>query len=236
MSERDDVFWAEYFGISAADLRTPGLSIVRHAALAGYRGVWFFLHGSRLIASAPDAWLDRIRNVLARAPDPPELPAPAALVELFGASVERTIGPTFVGSLEVRHFRPVSSAHVRALTDADSDVVTDFRNACAADDWNDSAIEKAQSFRAAYFDDGRIVSVAGFRPWTAVAGDPCVVTLSDHRGRGCGKAVVSDVLAAAIARDHVLLYQTLDANVAAVRIALDLGYARYANRLAVRLI
>ena len=47
MSERHDLFWAEFFGIAAADLRTPGLSVVSHVGLAGFRGVWFFLRGSR---------------------------------------------------------------------------------------------------------------------------------------------------------------------------------------------
>jgi hypothetical protein len=47
MSERHDMFWAEFFGITAADLRTPGLSVVSHVGLTGYRGAWFFLRGSR---------------------------------------------------------------------------------------------------------------------------------------------------------------------------------------------
>jgi GNAT superfamily N-acetyltransferase len=235
VNERHDRFWGEFFGINAADLRTPGMSIVHHAGLAGYRGVWFFLRGSRLIVSAPDAWLDRLRSGLAGEPAPPRLPSHTALVELFGTSLGRCIGPAFQGALDAGRLRVITSACVRALTSADFDVVREFRNACRADDWDDSALENAPAFRAGYLNDGHIVCMAGFRPRSATAGDPCVATLPDHRGRGYAKATVSHVLAAALADNHVVLYQTLEANAAAVGVALSLGYVRYANHIAVRL-
>lgn len=143
--------------------------------------------------------------------------------------------PPFQGSLEARRFRPLTSPQVRSVTDADDARLATFRDACDADDWDDSALDKAQSLRAAYFDDGSIVSMAGFRHWSDTAGDPCVLTHPDHRGRGYAKSVISNVLAAAIARDFVPLYQTLESNVAAVRIAIELGYTRYAKHVAVRL-
>ena len=37
MSERHDLFWTEFFGITAADVRTPGLSVVSHVGLTGFR-------------------------------------------------------------------------------------------------------------------------------------------------------------------------------------------------------
>jgi GNAT superfamily N-acetyltransferase len=235
MSERHDAFWAEFFGVGAADLRTPGVSLGRHAALAGYRGVWFFLRGARLIVSAPDGWLERVRGAFDGAPNPPALPNPSQLDELFAESLERWVGPAFQGALDAGDFRPFTSPHVRALTDADADVVAAFRDACGTDGWSDAAFDKAVLFRAGYFDDGRLVAMAGFRPWSATAGDPCVLTLPDYRGRGCAKAVVSHVLSTAFAHEQTPLYQTLESNVAAVGVALSVGYARYANHLAVRL-
>lgn len=47
--------------------------------------------------------------------------------------------------------------------------------------------------------------------------------------------VVSSVVAAALAEGKLLLYQTLEANRSAVRIALSLGYGQYARHVAVRL-
>lgn len=231
MSERHDQFWAEFFGIAATDLRTPGRSVVEHVGLAGYRGAWFFLRGARLVVSAPASWLERIRRLLVRH----ELPTHPVLRKLFGSSLGRAIGPAFQGALAPRDFRPFTSTRVQALTEAHSEAIARFKVVCDPDDWNDSALDAAKLFRAGYFDDGRLVAMAGFRPKTAVAGDPCVLTVRDCRGRGCAKAVVSSVLADAIAHDHLPLYQTLEANVAAVRIALALGYDRYANHIAVRL-
>jgi hypothetical protein len=235
MTERYDEFWAEYFGITVAELRTAGLSIVRHVGLADYPGVWFFLHGSRLVVSAPESWLEQLRNRLGRTPNSPRLPTQTEIAELFGASLDRTIGPTFQGAIEARHFRPFRSAHTRILVDTDANAVADFRDACSVDDLSASALDKASLFRSGYFDGGRIVSLAGFRPWSSAVGDLCVLTVPDRRGQGCAKAAVSSVLAAAIADDRVPIYQTLEANAPAVRIALALGYARYSSRIAVRL-
>lgn len=233
MSERQDRFWAEYFGIPAADMCTTGPSIVQHLGLGDYRGVWFFLRGARLIISAPPAWHDRIRSRLAL--DPPTLPDRAAIAEIFGDTIERVIGPTFHGAIEPPQFRPYTATHARALTDADADAIDGFHESCVDEDWSYSAMDDAKLFRAGAFDDGRIVAMAGFRPWGAIAGDPGVVTLPQHRGRGHAKAVMSRVVAAALAHDRVSLYQTLESNLASVRIALSLGYTRYANRMAVRL-
>jgi putative acetyltransferase len=235
MSERHDQFWAEFFGIPAAELGEPGVSVVSHVGLDGYRGVWFFLRGRRMVVSAPGPWVEHIRGALTRMPSAVVLPDQKALVEIFGSSLDRSIGPTFQGALDPGQLRTTTSQHVRALTDADSDAVSEFRDLCGVEDWDDSAIEKAQLLRCGFFDNGRVASIAGFRQWSPSAGDPCVLTLPDYRGRGYAKEVVGRVLAAAIAQGHVPLYQTLEANVAAVHVALGLGYVRYANHVAVRL-
>lgn len=235
MGERHDAFWAGFFGVEAAELRTPGVSIGSHAGLAGYRGVWFFLHGARLVVSAPDGWLERIRSMLAETGRPPALPSEAELAKLFGGSLERWVGPAFQGALDAPDFRPFNAAQVRTLTDSDAEALAVFREACGVEGWSDAAFDKAVLFRAGYFDDARLVAMAGFRPWSPNAGDPCVLTLPDYRGRGCAKAVVSHVLSSALAQDQTPLYQTLEANVAAVGVALGVGYTRYANHVAVRL-
>jgi len=61
--------------------------------------------------------------------------------------------------------------------------------------------------------------MAGYRPWTEIAGDPCVITHPGFRGRGCGTAVVSAVMEQGLQEGRLLLYQTLEANRSAVKIA-----------------
>jgi predicted GNAT family acetyltransferase len=87
----------------------------------------------------------------------------------------------------------------------------------------------------AYLDGERVTAMAGYRPWSDRAGDPCVLTHPKFRGRGCGTAVVSAVVAAALEEGKLLLYQTLEANRGAVKIAVRLGYRQYARHVAVRL-
>jgi len=74
--------------------------------------------------------------------------------------------------------------------------------------------------------------MAGYRPWGDHAGDPCVLTHPEFRGRGYGTAVVSSVVAEALEEGKLLLYQTLEANRGAVQLAVNLGYEQYARHVA----
>jgi predicted GNAT family acetyltransferase len=86
-----------------------------------------------------------------------------------------------------------------------------------------------------YFQGSILLAVAGYRAWTDVAGDPCILTHTDFHGRGYGTAVASAVVQRALNEGKLLLYQTLEANLGAVHIARKLGYEQYARHVAVRL-
>ena len=233
VSAQHDAYWGGFFGIAPSLLSTTGVSVVPHVDLVGFQGVWFFLRGGRLVVSAPDPWLPHLRRQLVDAA--PELPSQATLERLFGASIERVIGPAFQGALEASAFRELASSSVRSVGDADAQAIADFRAACGTEDWEIGGLENAPLYRSAHFENGAITALAGLRVKSRGAGDPCVATHPQHRGRGFGTQVVSAVVAAALADDHLLLYQTLEANLPSVRVALTLGYVRYANHLAIRL-
>jgi GNAT superfamily N-acetyltransferase len=225
---RHDQFWAGFFGVSSDDLRSPGVSVAPHAGLAGYCGAWFFQRADRLIVSAPSGWAAQLQVRSA------ELPAESELERLFGAAFESSIGPAFQGWIDRSAFRPRASNAVRLVSDHDTAAVDAFRLSCA-DDWSTGGQENAKLYRAARFEDGVVTAMAGYRPWSDTAGDPCVVVHPEYRGRGHGTEVVSAVVWAALAEDKVVLYQTLEANVGAVKLALTLGYQQYARHRAVRL-
>ena len=65
--------------------------------------------------------------------------------------------------------------------------------------------------------------MAGYRPWTDIAGDPCVLTHPGFQGRGYGTAAVSAVVEQGLKEGRLRLYQTLEANRGAVKIALISG-------------
>jgi hypothetical protein len=231
MSIRDDQFWAGFLGVDPSEWVTPGVSVTAHVGLRGYRGFWCFLHAQRLVVSAPVSWLPRLAEIAARHA------ADRLMLEDFWAQslsgdFQRAVGPAFQGCLDPANFDLRPNPAVRPVSDADELAVDEFRAACSTE-WN--MPDEATLWRHAYFENGVITSMAGYRSWSDGAGDPCVITRPGARSGGRGAAVTSAVVAAALANDKLLLYQTLESNHAAVRLALSLGFDRYANHLAVRL-
>lgn len=186
------------------------------------------------MVSAPAGWVAALSARLDGC-DPDALFDETFLAELLGGDFERLIGPSFQGRLEPGGFRPAPSRNVRFVASSDAAAVDRFRAECGDDGWGSSGLDKAKRHMAAYFDGTRIAAMAGYRPWNGHAGDPCVLTHPGFRRRGCGTAVVSAVVAAALEEGVLLLYQTLESNRSAVRIALKLGYEQYARHVAVRL-
>lgn len=159
----------------------------------------------------------------------------AALTAALAGDCERLIGPAFHGYLEATSFVNQTSPNVRRLRPADDAAVELFRKECSVVEWENSGLAKADFWRHGCFQGKTVTAVAGYQPWGDSAGGPCVLTHPAFRGGGRGSAVTSAVVADALSNGKLVLYQTLESNEAAVRIALRLGYLRYGNHIAVRL-
>lgn len=234
MAERDEQFWASFFGIDAAAWGEPGTSLVPHAGLGDYAGLWSFQHGPRCIVSAPRSWLDELRPHVTTALRT-ELGDEAWWRARLGPSVERVIGPAYQGCLSAAEFSPVTDPRIELLTSGVEQAVRTFRDGIDDETWSDGGLDHATAPAALIRDSGRVVALCGYRPWSESAGDPCVLVHPDFRGRGYATAVTSAVVQAALAGDRLVLYQTLDSYRAAVAIASRLGFRRFATHLAVRL-
>jgi GNAT superfamily N-acetyltransferase len=234
VGRRDDVFWAEFLGIDSDEWDLPGISYRVHVGLSGYQGFWCFRRNDRVVVSAPSRWLERL-EVLLSGWDQDRLMTCSALAEAIGADFERSIGPAFQGCLEPNRFAHRAEPHVQKLGSAHANVIGRFRIECGTEAWDDSGLAKADLWRYAYFQDHQITALAGYRRGRAHAGAPCVLTHPNFRGQGRGAAVAAAVVADALANKELLLYQTLESNQAAVRLAITLGYERYGNHVAVRL-
>ena len=234
MGTRDDSFWAQLLGVEPADWNKSGISYRPHFGLSGYQGFWSFRRKDRVVVSAPASWVDRLRLIFAGW-DQDRLMDQSALSGALGADFDRLIGPTFQGCFELASVRNGFARQVRSLVPADSKAIEVFRMECGATDWGSSGLDEAAAWRYAYFDDEKITAMAGYRSRSEDAGDPCVLTHPRFRGSGRGAAVARAVVANAVSKGKLLLYQTLESNKAAVRIALSLGYQRYASHIAVRL-
>lgn len=231
MGVRDDRFWAAFLGIDPQAWATLGVSVRPHVGLRDYRGLWCFRRDRRVVVSAPAAWVPRLSDIATDCDDG-DLMRPSFWARVLADDFERAIGPAYQGCLDPANFRQEPRGAVRPVGDADHSAIEVFRTACG-EDWN--MPDNATHWRHAYFEEGAVTALAGYRAWSETAGDPCVITRPDARSRGRGTAVVSAVVAEALANGRLLLYQTLESNEAAVRIASSLGYERYANHLAVRL-
>jgi RimJ/RimL family protein N-acetyltransferase len=233
--ERYDRFWADYLGITPAELNRPGLSIVPHVGLQGYRGIWCFRRRDRTVISAPPGW---IPHLLSRLPEIREehLMDEFALREVFGGDFDQLVGPAYQGYLIPDLFRPYVGPQVRFVRQEDMVRVEAFQKECGSDAWEIGGFHAATACLAAICEGDRIVSLAGFnRVWRDEAGGPCILTHRAYRGRGWATATTSAVVERVLREGKLVLYQTLEANTPSVRVARRLGYEQYATHVAVRL-
>ena len=234
MTERYDRFWAEYLGVSPGDLNQPGVSIVAHVGLQGYGGVWCFRRRDRTVVSAPPGWIPYLQSRFVDA-EHERLMDESLLRTVFGDDFDRVVGPAYQGYLPSGRFRPSVTLSVRFLEPHDAAAVEAFRLSCGQDAWEFAGLAEGTSYLVAGFDGDRIVSLAGYRAWSNQAGDPCVLTHPAYRGRGWATATTSALVERALNEGKVVLYQTLETNTAAIKIARQLGYEQYARHVAVRL-
>ena len=189
----------------------------------------------RLVVSAPEGWLSHIRKYIETLSSYEKAAEETPLRQLFGEHFDRRIGPAFQGSLSSESFHPVRSENVRRLAGSDSRLLRAFHAECGEDDHHDFGIDKAPLYQTGFFNNGKLAAVSGYRPWNDQVGDPCVLTHPEWRSRGYGAAVMSETVGLALKDGKLLLCQTLESNIPAVTIAQRLGYARYAQHVAVRL-
>jgi GNAT superfamily N-acetyltransferase len=229
-----DEFWSRFFGLDVAQLQSPGVTVVAHAHLADYPGIWFFERRASVVVSAPSEWVERLRGHADRLVQEP-LPSSTLLREMLGGEPARVIGPAYQGYLSPGAFRPVRDPNVRRLGSQDEPALLDLRSVCSVEEWEHSALSMMNEPVFGYFLGGELVAAAGSDHWTREAVNPGVLSRPDQRGRGFGAAVVSALVEAAMASGKLPLYQTLTANAASVGLCERLGYRHYGTHLAVRL-
>lgn len=103
MGSRDDQFWADFLGVEPSEWASSGISVRAHVGLVGYRGLWCFRRGARVVVSVPASWAATLSAKLDRC-EPDALLDETFLVELLGSDFERLIGPAFQGCLDAGGF------------------------------------------------------------------------------------------------------------------------------------
>jgi hypothetical protein len=234
-SDRVRQYWREAFGVPDAEFTPPGIQVRPNSGrVAGRKAAWVFARGGSCLLSVPPELVAVARKGVQG------LSADAVLTEkalhaLFGNRVTSVIGPSYQGYAEAQGFCPVPCEKVRMLSARDRPALARLRDACDPGEWADSGLSLEQVPLFGYVEDDDVIAVAGVIVWASYAAIPAVLTHSGSRGQGCGTAVASAAMACILDRGSVVLYQTLLATQAAVRIAASLGCREYARMMCVGL-
>lgn len=230
-----DRYWAAFFGCDPAIFAAPETTVVPHAGLGDYHGLFLFRCRLTLIISVPPARLERDRAALSAFPATllDDLPTFQAQI---AAPIERVVGPAFVGYADAGTFRAASRAGTRLLTADDRDRFERFRQACSALEWEHGGSELGVQPVAGCFVGGEIVAASGFELWGERIAHIAVVTHPAHRGLGYGARVVSAIAAVALEGGLIPQYRTLMSNTPSMNIGAALGFVPYAETLALRLV
>ena len=231
---RIDAFWAGFFGVPTRALDEPGAQVVPHVGLGDYSGVWFFVRGTACVVSAPERWVEPLREALAVRTFDAVL-SEEGLTTVFGGDFAGTVGPAFHGHLDPAHFRPHPAREVRAIRASDAPAVEALRAACRDEDWEAASLRPEADAVSGWFEDGELLAAASLADWGPDTVGPNVLTHPERRRTGCGKAVVSAVVSRALEAGQLLTYQTLMENQPALGIARSLGFQQYASHVAVLL-
>lgn len=229
-------FWATHLGCLPTQISQAGTTVVRNGPdLADYRGATVVYRPPACVVAVPDDWYEPIALRLARRPAATVLD-PALLRQVFGAEVDRIVGPAWLGYTDTSDFRPAPTLGTRRLTGQDLPALGRLAGACEPTAWDHSGIDPGRPPIYGCYAGPTLVAAGTLEPWGERLLHVGIVTHPAHRGRGYGKAVVSAMTGDGLAAGGVVQYRTLEANLPSVAIAHALGFQRFARTLAVRLI
>jgi GNAT superfamily N-acetyltransferase len=235
MYELLDRFYAEYLGCPVEALRHPGVVVGVQSEEAHYNGLFVWRREQSCVLSVPPEHLEPVRRYV-RDKSIAEVWGEAQFRALFGAQIERIVGPTWVGNIDWEELRSVDLRDARVLSRGDARALWDLEVACAPLEWRHAGIGLDLPVVVGCEVKGRLVAVAGYTLWGKEVAHVGVVTHPEYRGQGYGKAAVAALTLYAGGRGLIMQYRALESNPASIGIAVSLGYRPYASTYSVRLI
>jgi RimJ/RimL family protein N-acetyltransferase len=229
-----DDYWAAFFGCSPMLLYESATTIVPHAGLADYNGLFFFRRGQALIISIPPHMLERGRELFHDLTSA-SLDDIDRIVDRIDERDMRIVGPAFIGYTEPAIFTAASDQGVRLLHHKDAAAFESFHRACPPLEWEHGGSPWGAQPIAGRFKDHELAALASYEVWGDRIAHIAVVTHPTYRGRGYGKGVVSAITQTALQNNLIPQYRTLIANHPSMAIAAELGFVGYAESIALRL-
>lgn len=227
--------WADFFGVSRAALFDGKTHVVPHSALAGYHGAWIFRRGNTSIISVPETM---VGSTTATATALPILTmtSESVLKSLFHERIQRFIGPAYQGFVSRANFKSNAEQLTTLAGPEDGLLLRELASACGETDWDHSSIDIADDRIFISVSDRVPVAAASAKVVDGIYPNLGVATHPARRGKGYGTAVAAAAIADALTRHPVVLWQTLIANTGSITLAERLGFTKFAESFAVRLI
>jgi RimJ/RimL family protein N-acetyltransferase len=227
-------YWANFFGCPPAAIEAPGARVLPHAELGHYRGIYCYRREGAALASVPPDelahWATRLRGLSAE-----QLLEAGVMAERAGVAPAHLVGPAVIAYADVETLRPLPTAGTRLLSASDEEAHAALQDACPPLEWQHGGSEFGLLPLAGRFARGELVALAGYEVWGDRIAHIAVVTHPAHRGKGYGAEAVSLLAENVIARGMIAQYRTLRANTPSLRLGASLGFAAYAETLAIRL-
>jgi len=224
-----DRWWARQLACERTALRPPAPRVRQHAgALAGHDGIWILVVGASPLISLPPALWRPLRAQAARWSSLLVADAERLTSALEPFSVERIVGPCYIGygTKATLHLFPALDA--RDLQAADAAAVERLRASCPAEEWErcGSDPEAGPAFGA--FDEaGELGAVAGYQSRSGTLAQLSAITAPEKRNRGLATAALARASRHALDAGLLPQCRTLEANASAMEIARQLGFEEY---------
>jgi GNAT superfamily N-acetyltransferase len=230
-----DDFWAADLGCSRAMLRSSRAIAVPHPAkYSDWSGIFILLVGTAPIISLPRALYSSL-HTQAQSWLASEALDATFLRSVLGGSVDKIIGPAFIGYTDHRSAPSAEASRARLLREDDGENVAGLRAACDPADWRQGGREHGDNPAVGCFANEELVAMAGYEIWAGAIAQISIVTHPSYRRRGFGRTAVSRLIDIVFERRLVPQYRTLHSNQASMKIASALGFVPYGTTMTVHL-
>ncbi len=231
-----DAYWAAYFGCRPEGFDAPGTRVLPHAALMGYPGVLAFKRGASCVVSIPEMLPGRVADEIARRPPDGALDRDF-LAGVFGDDVDTITGPAWLGVADKTDFRPAPDPAVKLLdVGRHTPALRRLAEACGELAWRQSKIVFDRHPLFGCFEGENVMAASAYTILGGVLAYIGVVSHPAHRGKGCGRAVVTASMDHALERGLLCQWRTLKSNGPAISLARKMGFQEYATVVDVRLV
>lgn len=230
-----DAWWADLFGVPAADLWT-GVRIVQHRRLAEYEGVVAARRGDGIEVSVPSDLDPAIVRAIRAAGMGERGRGPLGDVTWW-----KRVAPSWTVVGPSRHHYLDSVAGLATFDDVErlgardsAAVVAELRAATSADEWEESGIGEGSPAVVVRRDDAGVVALAARLMFRDCPSDIGVLVRPDARGRGHAHAVAAEATRDAISECGLARWRCAESNVTSMVLAKRLGFTSWVRQVAVR--